>query len=818
MVASEARPRSCPTRARPRSALPTFDEGEIVERLADGDLPEPRRRRGPGRARVGGARLGPRRFPPASSRDVVVAVPRWRRAVARPRRAGVRRADSESERSPPPARAWRAKLDRVTFALPRRPAGSRAARPGEPRLDPDQSRRAGDPARARAPTRAPGSATARSPPSRCCGSATPRRRASSSAGSRPSSTRTAGAVLRRPPRRRSGARARQPRRAHLPRGRVLRATRATARRAEEVWPHVEKAAAHIDALPRSSGAPPSTAPARSALLRPASRSRSATRATPRKPVHSYWDDFFGDPRPRRRASSCARGRSASADRGAAIAALATRSAPTCSPRSARDRAPARPRLHPRLRRPRRLRRDLDTIALEPGGRGGALPQRELASTFEKLLASVRQQARGGRRAAGNDYTPYECARRGPFVRLGRRDRADGLLDDFFSATAGRPAGTTGPRSSSREPRAPQFIGDMPHGWVGSDFLRSFLDLFAYERARTALWCSAPASPAPGCASGEASASAGCGRPTGRSTSRCARTARDVAAELAGPERWPPGGVVVVASARRPSGRTSHGRNAASSRRAGPVARRGPAPTSSWKCCMSAGRPPGDCGRRPPRATAISPRTAREYVDHRPAPAAAVGQRHRQPAHRARRQPDRQRLLLDRQLAARRRSRAGSRTSRIDRVGQVPLRRATPTTGTSGRSRRRPCWARYDRFACRHGMGYTTFETELHGIAAALDALLSTPSDTVEMWRVELEDALAAAPRRLELVALPRVVLRRLAGAAPRVPASSSSRRGTTRDGAPSSPRNHMWDVASPRCGHWNTELSRTSARSPRRSR
>jgi hypothetical protein len=32
-----------------------------------------------------------------------------------------------------------------------------------------------------------------------------------------------------------------------------------------------------------------------------------------------------------------------------------------------------------------------------------------------------------------------------------------------------------------DPRAPKFIGDMPHTWVGSDFLRSAADLFAYER-------------------------------------------------------------------------------------------------------------------------------------------------------------------------------------------------------------------------------------------------------------------------------------------------------------------------------------------------
>src|SRR6185436_10136549 len=33
----------------------------------------------------------------------------------------------------------------------------------------------------------------------------------------------------------------------------------------------------------------------------------------------------------------------------------------------------------------------------------------------------------------------------------------------------------------RDPRTPKFIGDMPHTWVGSDYIRSALDMFAYER-------------------------------------------------------------------------------------------------------------------------------------------------------------------------------------------------------------------------------------------------------------------------------------------------------------------------------------------------
>ena len=34
---------------------------------------------------------------------------------------------------------------------------------------------------------------------------------------------------------------------------------------------------------------------------------------------------------------------------------------------------------------------------------------------------------------------------------------------------------------SRTPRKPFFVGDLPHAWVGSDFVRSALDMFAYVR-------------------------------------------------------------------------------------------------------------------------------------------------------------------------------------------------------------------------------------------------------------------------------------------------------------------------------------------------
>jgi hypothetical protein len=34
---------------------------------------------------------------------------------------------------------------------------------------------------------------------------------------------------------------------------------------------------------------------------------------------------------------------------------------------------------------------------------------------------------------------------------------------------------------ARDAGTPRFLGDMPHGWVASDFIGAVLDLFAYER-------------------------------------------------------------------------------------------------------------------------------------------------------------------------------------------------------------------------------------------------------------------------------------------------------------------------------------------------
>ncbi|MFN7941554.1 MAG: glycosyl transferase family 36 [Thermoanaerobaculia bacterium] len=120
----------------------------------------------------------------------------------------------------------------------------------------------------------------------------------------------------------------------------------------------------------------------------------------------------------------------------------------------------------------------------------------------------------------------------------------------------------------------------------------------------------------------------------------------------------------------------------------------------------------------------------------------------------------------------------------------------------------PCWAAEARHVCRHGLGYTTFETEHRGVAARWTLSVDV-EQPVELWRVELRDTSGRA-RRLSLVAF----LEWNCGTSP------APRREFQRlfletelagDGRAILAGSHMWDVPSARWGHWNTSFPYWSA-------
>lgn len=119
-----------------------------------------------------------------------------------------------------------------------------------------------------------------------------------------------------------------------------------------------------------------------------------------------------------------------------------------------------------------------TIALDPAGQRDALDPILLGNSFAQQFARVTSRREPG--ANWTEYTPYELRNVSAFVRLGDAGKANALLDIYM--TDRRPAAWNGwAEVVGRDPRAIRFIGDMPHAWVASDFIRAALDLFVYER-------------------------------------------------------------------------------------------------------------------------------------------------------------------------------------------------------------------------------------------------------------------------------------------------------------------------------------------------
>jgi hypothetical protein len=118
-----------------------------------------------------------------------------------------------------------------------------------------------------------------------------------------------------------------------------------------------------------------------------------------------------------------------------------------------------------------------TVALTPVGETQMLPPNELQATFERYWKQFVER----RTDTGWDaYTPYEWRNLGAFIRLRWRERGLELIDFFMNDR--RPAAwNQWAEVIGRDERETRFIGDMPHGWVASDYGRSLLDMFAFER-------------------------------------------------------------------------------------------------------------------------------------------------------------------------------------------------------------------------------------------------------------------------------------------------------------------------------------------------
>ena len=240
-----------------------------------------------------------------------------------------------------------------------------------------------------------------------------------------------------------------------------------------LFPHVEGAVAWIDRERQRRRTPEFLTPERRIFfgLLPESISHEGYSA---KPVHSYWDDFW-----------TLRGLKDAV----ALAAAAGRDDQARSWAGIRDEFAHD--LFASIARVRQMRgidflpgsaelADFDptstTIALDPGDEMERLPRGALDHTFERYATEFDARLT----APEWDYTPYEIRNVGAFVRLGRRERVLPLLD-FFLASRRPPEWAGWAEGVASDPRKVKFVGDIPHAWVGSDFIRSLTDLFAWNR-------------------------------------------------------------------------------------------------------------------------------------------------------------------------------------------------------------------------------------------------------------------------------------------------------------------------------------------------
>ena len=306
---------------------------------------------------------------------------------------------------------------------------------------------------------------------------------------------------------------------------------------QRMWPHVQAAWGYMEHLRADERSEANRArnPGFYGLM-PASISHEGYSA---KPVHSYWDDFWAL-RGYKDATAVAQALGLDLEAGA----------------MADSRDQFQQDLQDSLRQTMAAHKidflpgsvelgDFDatstTIALAPGGEQGRLPQVALDNTFERYWQHFVQRRDGGRQ--WKDYTPYEWRNVAAFVRLGWRERAWQASQFFFKDRTPQ-AWNQWAEVVSSTPRTPFFVGDLPHAWVASDFVRAALDMFAYEREQDGAIVLAAGVPSAWLA-GKGIAIDGLRTAHGRLHYTLARSERSLVLQLPGDElELPPGGLVL----------------------------------------------------------------------------------------------------------------------------------------------------------------------------------------------------------------------------------------------------------------------------------
>lgn len=118
-----------------------------------------------------------------------------------------------------------------------------------------------------------------------------------------------------------------------------------------------------------------------------------------------------------------------------------------------------------------------TIALTPCNELKNLPRPQVYNTFDKYYEFFKN--RKDEKIDWINYTPYENRLIGSFILLDQPERAHELIKYFLHDQ--RPQEwNQWAEVVWKDYRHPGYIGDMPHTWVGSDFINAIRSMFVYE--------------------------------------------------------------------------------------------------------------------------------------------------------------------------------------------------------------------------------------------------------------------------------------------------------------------------------------------------
>jgi hypothetical protein len=117
-----------------------------------------------------------------------------------------------------------------------------------------------------------------------------------------------------------------------------------------------------------------------------------------------------------------------------------------------------------------------SIGIDPCGQLDIMPRDVISHSFDVYLESVRQRDEPGGRWA---YTPYELRNVLTYVHLNRPKDAGEMLDSMLRDRRPIEWQVYAEVIHSRL-RHPGYLGDMPHTWIGAEYVRAILGMLMHE--------------------------------------------------------------------------------------------------------------------------------------------------------------------------------------------------------------------------------------------------------------------------------------------------------------------------------------------------